>query len=168
MSISDDIYKINENFNVGGTINKEAVNFLINVIGKTVEYFNVKLRESRQPVTPGSMISIIRKDDKTNPFQGDIRMYSISEGEKMILQVCIKNEDLGLQLEKLDVARYYNFNPTKNNCESGAFLAGVIQYIVEELIDMSSSIDKEISAETLKSIINKDKELSHFFRMVSP
>lgn len=156
----EDIQKLNQMINNHGTIDDESIVYLNDLADKMVRYFSLQLKESKQPITPGSIRNILFKKEN-NPFSKEFQKHARSEGDKMIGQVCIEKMEVRLlKLEKFNAGKYLNFDPNKSNCESGAFLTGIIQYIIEEIIDLASSNSKNITFDVIKEVIEDDDSFS--------
>lgn len=141
-------------------ISDDGVKFLYDITQELITFITQKIKESDQPMTP-TLIRMIAE----HHFPKDIAKHSSMEGMKLVNSFFTENkEDFRISyinLFNFKNTRYY-YNIKNEITEAGTMLIGMIQYILEDMIDMASDEDV-ITSDRLKEIMKSDKDFKTMF-----
>ena len=142
-------------------LDDSVIPFLYNKIQQIINYITQKITDGRLIMHYGSIEKILDKY-----FPSDIAKYAIISGTKLMNEIFVDNNFVSyhIDLKNFNNTRYY-FTFNNNITEIGVMLVGVIQYIIEDLIDMASD-GNMITVNKLKEVITKDKEFNNLFTKI--
>jgi histone H3/H4 len=163
-------------------LSSEAKNILnniaVNVIERTAEAANLfNIYQKRQTCTSREVQSAIRLALDQSTMTHELAKHAISEGTKAITNYNM-NDDIGnatakagLILSVPRVRRIFNKYLLYSRVGAGAapYLAGVVQYLLMEIIQISANIARDqkksrIKAKHIVKAIQHDGELSRVFK----
>jgi hypothetical protein len=155
MSLVGYIRKMNATLNASRPISEDAIDFIFDIAFDIIIYFNDQVRKYDQEPNADLLKTIIRDPREDNPFSGDITKYSLRVASRHMHAVFVEgqNTDVMAALQQLEIFRHYNRY-------TGAYLAGVVMYIIDELIDMASGANIDVAR--LQNLFETDAELKRF------